>query len=218
MKQAEGEAKASPAPENAPQAQAAPAPEAAQAQAAQEQAAPAPAEAPPPDPAAQLQAELEKTRGVVAEQYDKYLRLQAEFENFKKRMQREQAEQLKFAQLPLLRELTAVMDNLESALQHGRGGQADLAAVVSGVDLVAKQMGETFERFGMARLKSASQPFDPARHQAVSVVETNDVPENQVIEEFRPGYVLHDRVVRPAMVSVSKKASGNGVADDAPAP
>jgi molecular chaperone GrpE len=132
-------------------------------------------------------------------------------------MQREQAEQLKFAQLPLLRDLTAVMDNLERALEHGRGEQVDLAAVVAGVDLVAKQMAETFERFGMARFPAASQPFDPARHQAVSVVETNEVPENRVIEEFRPGYVLHDRVVRPAMVSVSKKSSGNGVAGDAPA-
>ncbi len=169
------------------------------------------------DPLLQVQAELEKTRAAVAEQYDKYLRLQAEFENYKKRVLREQAEQLKFAHLPLLRDLTAVMDNLERALQHGQGDNVDLAAVVAGVDLVAKQMAETFERFGMARLKAASQPFDPSRHQAVSVVETNTVPENQVIEEFRPGYLLHDRVVRPAMVSVSKKSSGNGVAGDAPA-
>jgi molecular chaperone GrpE len=177
-----------------------------------------------PDGLAQLQAELEKTRAVVAEQYDKYLRLQAEFENFKKRMLREQAEQLKFAQLPLLRDLTAVMDDLERALQHGRGDKVDAAAVISGVEMVAKQMGDTFQRYGMARVSSAKQPFDPVRHQAVSVVETGDLPENHVIEEFRPGYVMHDRVVRPAMVSVSKKTvsnpavsnptGGNGVAKE----
>lgn len=189
-----------------------PAAQAARPEGAPEGAAPAAA----PDPLALMQADLDKARAAVAEQYDKYLRLQAEFENYKKRVQREQADQLKFAQLPLLRDLTVVMDNLERALQHGRGENQDLAAVVAGVDMVARQMAETFERFGMARLKAASLPFDPARHQAVSVVETNNVPENQVIEEFRPGYMLHDRVVRPAMVSVSKRISGNGVAQEGP--
>jgi molecular chaperone GrpE len=163
------------------------------------------------DAAAPLQADLDKARAAVAEQYDKYLRLQAEFENFKKRMLREQSEQLKFAQLPLLRDLTAVMDDLERALQHGRGEKVDSAAVISGVEMVAKQMGDTFQKYGMVRVSAAKLPFDPAMHQAVGVVETNELPENHVIEEFRPGYVLHERVVRPAMVSVSRKASGNGV-------
>jgi len=172
----------------------------------------APKEQAAPDPLAAAQADLEKARAAMAEQYDKYLRLQAEFENFKKRILREQSEQMKFAHLPLLRDLAAVMDDLERALQHGRGDKGDPTAVISGVELVAKQMGETFQRYGMARVSAARQPFDPERHQAVSVVETNELPENHVIEEFRPGYVMHDRVVRPAMVSVSKKASGNGVA------
>lgn len=176
---------------------------------------PPPGEPAPPDPLAQMQADLDKARAALAEQYDKYLRLQAEFENYKKRAAREQAEQMRFVHLPLLRDLTAVMDDLERALQHGRGGKADAAAVIAGVELVAKQMADTFQRYGMARIKAAGQPFDPNRHQAVSVVETGEVPENHVIEEFRPGYLLHDRVVRPAMVSVAKKAEGNGVAKDA---
>jgi molecular chaperone GrpE len=159
--------------------------------------------------AAAAPSELDLARQTIAGQQDKYLRLQAEFENYKKRSQREQADQRKYAQLPLLTELTAIMDNLEHALRHGGGG-ADTAALVSGVDLVAKQLAAVFERFGMTRVKAASQPFDPARHQAVSVVETNTVPENQVLEELRAGYVLHERVVRPAMVSVAKKSTGNG--------
>ncbi|HEX7926106.1 MAG TPA: nucleotide exchange factor GrpE [bacterium] len=179
-------------------------------------AAPQPGAAQPQGPTAGagLQADLDKARAAIAEQADKYLRLQAEFENYKKRILREQQDQLKFAQLPLLRDLTQVMDDLERALQHGRGEKVDAAGVVAGVQMVAKQMGDTFQKYGMVRVPAAKQPFDPAMHQAVGVVETNEVPENHVIEEFRPGYVLHERVVRPAMVTVSRKASGNGVAKD----
>jgi molecular chaperone GrpE len=176
------------------------------------QAAPEPA---PPDPLAQMQADLDKARAAIAEQYDKYLRLQAEFENYKKRTAREQAEQMRFVYLPLLRDLAGVMDDLERALQHGRGEKVDAAAVIAGVELVAKQVAEVFQRYGVARIKAVGQPFDPNRHQAVSVVETGTAPENYVIEEFRPGYLLHDRVLRPAMVSVARKAEGNGVAKDA---
>jgi molecular chaperone GrpE len=148
----------------------------------------------------------------LAERFDTHLRLQAEFENFKKRMHKEQAEQLKYAQLPLLKELTQAMDNLERALAHIREkGGAEAQSLAGGIELVAKQMGDTFERFGMVRMNTQGAAFDPTRHQAVSTVETDQVPEQRVVQEFQAGYVLHDRVVRPAMVSVAKKAgAANG--------
>ncbi|MFI5401302.1 MAG: nucleotide exchange factor GrpE [SAR324 cluster bacterium] len=162
-----------------------------------------------PSEADVLRAELDKVKAQLAERFDANLRLQAEFENFKKRMFKEQAEQLKYAQLPLLRELTQAMDNLERALTHIRTqGSAEAKGLAGGIEMVAKQLGDTFERFGMVRLKTEGADFDPTRHEAVSVVETDRVPDNRVLQEFQAGYVLHDRVVRPAMVSVAKKAGG----------
>jgi molecular chaperone GrpE len=156
-----------------------------------------------------LRVELDKVKAQLAERFDAQLRLQAEFENFKKRMYKEQSEQLRYAQLPLLKELTPAMDNLERALTHiHTQGSAEAKALAGGIEMVAKQIGDTFERFGMVRVKTQGAAFDPTRHEAVSVVETDQVPENHVLQEFQAGYVLHDRVVRPAMVSVAKKAGG----------
>ncbi len=177
--------------------------------AAAEQAAAQAEQAPPLSESDLLREELDKVNGQLTERFDAYLRLQAEFENFKKRMHKEQAEQLKYAQLPLLRDLTPAMDNLERALAHIRTqGGPEANGLAGGIELVIKQLGDTFERFGMQRVKTADIPFDPTRHEAVSVVETDEVPGNQVLQEFQAGYVLHERVVRPAMVSVSKRAGG----------
>lgn len=178
-------------------------PAAAADQAAQPEQAPSEAEL--------LREELDQVKGELAQRFDAYLRLQAEFENFKKRMHKEQAEQLKYAQLPLLKYLTQAMDNLERALAHIRTqGGAEAEGLAGGIELVIKHLADTFERYGMQRMKTADAPFDPTRHEAVSVVETDEVPENQVLQEFQAGYLLHERVVRPAMVSVSKRASGAG--------
>jgi molecular chaperone GrpE len=156
-----------------------------------------------------LRGELDQVKAELAERFDAFLRLQAEFENFKKRMYKEQGEQLKYAQLPLLRDLTQAMDNLDRALTHIRSqGSQEAQGLAGGLDLVAKQIRDTFEKFGMVRVKTEGAPFDPTRHEAVSVVETDQVPENHVLQEFQAGYLLHDRVVRPAMVSVSKRAGG----------
>ena len=164
---------------------------------------------PAPSEADVLRAELDQVKAQLAERADAHLRLQAEFENFKKRMYKEQAEQLKYAQLPLLKELTQAMDNLERALAHIRTqGSPEAKGLAGGIEMVVKQLGDTFERFGMVRMKTQDAAFDPTLHQAVSVVETDRVPENRVLQEFQAGYVLHDRVVRPAMVSVAKKTGG----------
>ena len=172
-----------------------------------------------PGDAEALRTELDKVKTQLAERNDMHLRLQAEFENFKKRMYREQSEQLKYAQLPLLKELTQAMDNLERALAHIHSqGSTEAKGLAGGIEMVAKQMGDTFEKFGMVRVKTKGAPFDPTRHEAVSVVETDQVPDNHVLQEFQAGYVLHDRVVRPAMVSVAKKAGVGGGAGETPGP
>ena len=137
---------------------------------------------------------------------DKYIRLHAEFDNFKKRMSKEKSETLKYAQMPLLRDLTGVMDNLERAVIHAKNNEnQDQQAFVAGVDMVTRQIGGIFERYGMVRIEAKGEPFDPTRHEAISVVEDAGIPENTITEEVQTGYFLHDRIVRPAMVMVSKK-------------
>ena len=94
-------------------------------------------------------------------------------------------------------------------MEHARNNaEQEVAPLLSGIEMVAKQLGETFERHGLQRIEAKGKPFDPNMHEAMSVVETDDVPENQVMDEFQPGYALHNRVVRPAMVTVSKAKKG----------
>ncbi len=152
-------------------------------------------------------ARAEQAEAQLAALHDKYLRLQAEFENYKKRIHKEHAEALKYAQTPLLRDLIGIMDNLERALEHADQEPGDNAeAMRSGIEMVVRQLQGTFDKFGLERISAEGQPFDPTRHEAMTVVKTDAVPEDHVYQEFQPGYVLHERVVRPAMVSVAKPA------------
>jgi molecular chaperone GrpE len=175
-----------------------------QASAAGVEAPPAGAEAalqppPAPDP-------LAEARKALADSQDKHLRLQAEFDNYKKRIHKEQQEAQRYVHLPLLRDLTGVMDNLERAIEHARNSsQGDVKALTQGLDMVVKQLGGVFDRFGLTRIAAKGQPFDPRRHEAMKVVEADGVPEGTVTEELQAGYALHERIVRPAMVAVSRK-------------
>ena len=133
---------------------------------------------------------------------DKYLRQAAEFENYKRLAQRDQREQVKFANENVLRELLPVVDNLHRAVTFSKssGGSNKL---VEGVELTLKQFIESLSKFGVKQITSVGEIFDPARHQAVASVEAKDKPEHTVIEEHQPGYLLHDRILRPAMVTVA---------------
>ena len=144
---------------------------------------------------------------------DRYLRLAAEFENYKKRVQKDQAEYTKYATERLLRELLPVLDNLQRALQHAQqsGGTNGL---IEGVELTCKQYLEVLSRFGVRPIPSVGQPFDPAVHQAVATVDPKGQVPNTIVEEYEKGYYLHDRVLRPAMVTVA--ASGPDECRDAP--
>jgi molecular chaperone GrpE len=140
---------------------------------------------------------------------DKHLRLAAEFENYKRLAQRDQRELSRFANEQILKELLPVVDNLERAIKSAKASH-NTDTLIQGVELTLKQFLESLSKFGVRPITSAGQPFDPSRHEAVSRIESGDVPENTVVEEYQKGYLLHERVLRPAMVAV---ASG-GHADD----
>jgi molecular chaperone GrpE len=150
----------------------------------------------------QLAAKTEEAQGFQ----DKYLRLAAEFENYKKLALRDQRDHVRFANERLLKELLPVIDNLERAIHSGKTNTSG-EALVQGVELTLKHALETMEKFGVRQIPSVGEPFDPACHQAVTRVESDTVPENSVVDEFQRGYYLHDRVLRAAMVSVATPAT-----------
>jgi molecular chaperone GrpE len=139
--------------------------------------------------------------------HERYLRLAAEFDNYRKLSQRDMREASRFANEGMLRELLPIVDNLERAVKAAQG-TANGEGLVRGVELTLKQFGETLAKFGVRPVASVGDPFDPTCHQAVARVERPDVPENQVIEEFQKGYLLHDRILRAAMVSVAGAPAG----------
>jgi molecular chaperone GrpE len=133
---------------------------------------------------------------------DRYLRLAAEFENYKRLSQRDQREQAKFANETLLKDLLPIVDNLQRAVDFSQSS-AGLDQLLQGVQLTLKQFLETLSKFGVRQVSSIGEPFDPTRHQAVAKTESDNQPENTIIQEHQPGYLLHDRIVRPAMVTVA---------------
>jgi molecular chaperone GrpE len=144
---------------------------------------------------------------VKAEEYqslnDKYLRLAAEFDNYKRLSQRDQRDQIRFGNEQLLKELLPVVDNMERAIKAARANGGGDSALVQGVELTLKQLSGVLVKFGVQAIDSVGQDFDPSAHQAVSYGPSDDVPTNKVLDEFQKGYRLHDRILRAAMVSVS---------------
>ena len=145
---------------------------------------------------------------------DKYLRLAAEFDNYKRLNQRDQRDLIRFGNEQLLKELLPVVDNLERAIKASRnGGNSDV--LIEGVDLTLKQLAGALTKFHVIPVETAGQPFDPAKHQAVASVASENVPERHVVDEFQRGYLLHDRILRAAMVSVSTgRANGAPETDE----
>ena len=155
--------------------------------------------------------ELKRTLAVKTDEVkllnDRYLRLAAEFENYKRLAQKEQQEFSRFANEKLLRELLPIIDNLERAVRSAKDkGSSD--GLIKGVELTLKQFVELLTRFGVRQMTSVGEPFDPAYHQAVASVESTTAPANTVVEEHQKGYLLHDRMLRPAMVTVAAPPAG----------
>lgn len=151
---------------------------------------------------------LEKTEELHALN-DKYLRLAAEFDNYKRRVQRDQRDTIRFANEKLFKDLLPTLDNLERALQSGRE-QARIEGLLEGVDLTYKHFLDTLQKMGIKQVTSVGETFDPAQHQAVGQVESTTAPENVVVDEYQKGYFLHDRILRPAMVTVAKAKTEPG--------
>ncbi len=154
----------------------------------------------------QLRAALAAAEQAAAESQDLYLRERAEVENFKKRSMRERTEALRYATEPLARDLFTVVDNLERALEHARSG-GDTGAVVEGVEMVLKGALEMLGRHGIERIDAVGQEFDPVLHEALAQVPDDSVQANRVVEQFLPGYRLHERLLRAAQVTVSTGAA-----------
>jgi molecular chaperone GrpE len=151
-----------------------------------------------------LAAKTEECQGLN----DRYLRLAAEFENYKRLAQRDQRDHIRYGNEQILKELLSVVDNLERAVKAAKdSGNND--GLVQGVDLTLKQLMGVLTKFGVQPIATVAQPFDPSAHHAVTSVASTQVAENYVVEEFQRGYRLHDRILRAAMVSVSTGSTQN---------
>ena len=159
---------------------------------------------------AQAEAVVSRMREELAETQDRLLRLQAEFENFRKRALRERQEAAQYGSQNLFKDLVSVVDNLERAVAHAReSGGGDLASFLQGVELVQRELLAIFEKNHVTEIEAQGKPFDPSLHEAMAQVESGGVPPNTVIEVLQKGFQLRDRLVRPARVIVAKAAGGS---------
>ncbi len=148
---------------------------------------------------------LEQAQAQIKKLQDRVLRLNAEFENYKKRMAKENADRFKYYHTELVKELLPALDSLEHAIDHGQKENATVEAMLEGIQMVYKLNQEALEKFSITRIEAVGKEFDPSVHQAIGTVESDTIPANHVVDEFQVGYLLHDRVIRPTMVRVAKK-------------
>jgi len=149
----------------------------------------------------------ESEKGTEADQLrelnDKYLRLYAEFDNYKKRVAKDREELVKYANESIIYELLPSLDHLEIALKHANDDTSK--GIVEGVEMTLRELYRTLEKFGLKRIEAEGHPFNPEYHHAVSRVERDDMDENMVVEDMRQGFIYGDKVLRASMVSVSVK-------------
>lgn len=150
-----------------------------------------------------LKKKIEEKEKEARENLDRLLRVAADFENFKKRAAKEKEDWLKFANEDLIRSILPFIDNLERAVNHAEK-VVDTSVLIEGIRLTLQQIHQTLNRFGLVPFESVGKPFDPERHEAMLMVETDQHEPNQVVEEFQRGYLLNERLLRPATVSVAK--------------
>lgn len=146
--------------------------------------------------------ELEKLRKESEDNYQRYLRAQADFDNFRRRTRQEKEEFAKYASLKVIEQLLPVVDNLERALNAGKDSN-DYEALLKGVEMISRQLDQTLASEGLQAMNAVGQPFNPEFHQAIMQVESDEHEEGIVVEEIQKGYMLKDKVLRPAMVKVS---------------
>ena len=158
-----------------------------------------------------LQNQLESKEEELSQTHDRLLRVSAEFDNYKKRSARETDEFRKYANQALLKELLPVVDNLELAINSTDGKREIDKSLVEGLEITRKEILKVLEKFNVKPVEAVGTPFDPEFHEAVMRQESDEYAENTVISEFQKGYLIHDRLLRPAMVVVaSPGASATG--------
>lgn len=166
-------------------------------------------------PGADADAALQEALSEVTRIKDQLLRTAADFDNYRKRTRREIEDAERRGREELLRDLLPVFDNLERAVAHA-GQATDVKAVADGVSMVLRQFLDTLGRIGIKRIEALGQPFDPARHEAVQQLETDEYAPGSVAVEIQPGYMMGDKLVRASMVVVAKPAQKT--ADGTPRP
>lgn len=158
--------------------------------------------------------EIEQLQKSLDEADNKYVRLYADFENYKKIAARNKEELLKYAKEEIISDVLTVIDHLELALQHASGTETS-SSLAEGVELTLKELKNVLEKHGLLNIEAIGKEFDPAVHHAMSQIESEEADENTVIKEFRKGYMLRDRVLRAALVGVAVKQPQPGSSDSA---
>ena len=159
----------------------------------------------PVDPLKEMEEKVESLEKEAAENHDRLLRMAAEFENYKKRATREMNDFRKFANESFAKAMLPVVDSMDLAVESSSNDKHVNNSMVEGVNMTLKEILKIFEQFGVKRFESIGNTFDPNLHQAVMQEETDAFPENTVSKELQKGFMIYDRLLRPAMVVVSKK-------------
>jgi molecular chaperone GrpE len=169
------------------------------------------------DPLVEPEAKLEAAQKEAQEAHDRFLRVSADFENYKKRMAREMEDFRKFANESLIKLLLPAVDNLERALDAAGNNRPADNPISEGVQMTLADILKIFEKFHVKPIESLEKPFDPGFHQAVMQEEADNYPDKTVLKELQKGYLMHDKLIRPSMVVVSKKKeSPENQKDDEP--
>lgn len=146
--------------------------------------------------------ELEETRKQVSEEHDRYLRALADFSNYRRRHQDEYAQALQTGTREVILKMLPVLDNFERAVEASEQ-QHSYESLIEGVLLIQRQLNDLLEKEGVKPIEAVGQEFDPMLHDAIMRVETDEYPENTIVEELQKGYIQDDKVLRPAKVKVA---------------
>lgn len=147
-----------------------------------------------------------KQKAAESEEYkDKYLKVHAEYENTRKRLEKEKTDHITFANEDILSKLFPIMDNFDMAFDAMEKAE-DKDALLEGIKLVQKEFHKVLEENGVERIETEGKEFDPNMHEAVNAVNTEEYPDGMIIEEVRPGYMLNKRLLRPAQVIIAKNS------------
>ena len=155
---------------------------------------------------------IEKLNEEITDLKDQRLRAIAELENFRKRAEKDQSDALKYGISNFAKEIINIRDNIEraqSSISEEAKNNEAIKSVIEGIDLIAQSVVSTFEKIGIKKIESLNQKFDHNLHQAMMEIEDDDLEPGTIVQELIPGYTLHDRLLRPAMVGVSKKTKKN---------